>query len=95
MTLAIYGPGGFGRELLTAARREEGILFISDDPHEIDTEIEGVPVRSLASLVESGVGVSNTLRPDDPLWVVIAVAGSLIRRELASKVSDAGLAPGA
>ncbi len=92
MRLAIYGPGGFGRELLTAARPADGVLFISDDPREIGSVIEGAPVHALADLVEDEL--SKAAKPDRQLSVVIAVADSGVRRKLASRVSDAGLLAG-
>ena len=86
MTIAIYGPGGFGRELIqaNAARSAEGVVFVSDDPNEIGTVVEGVRVVSLAELADTG-------------WshgVVIAVAGADTRRRMADKVLAAGLSFG-
>lgn len=82
---AIYGPGGFGRELILAnpARSAEGVVFISDDVREIGSSVEGVPVLSLEEAARRGSPA-----------VVIAVADAHIRRKLAEKVAGLGLAFG-
>lgn len=41
MTLAIYGPGGFDRELVSFARGSREVLFISDSEVEISCTAEG------------------------------------------------------
>lgn len=69
MTLAIYGPGGFGRELASFARESRDVVFISDSQAEIGRRINDIDVHSLAS--------AKTL-PD--LEVVIAIADARIRR---------------
>lgn len=83
MHTAIYGSGGFGRELIQASggRTGEGVLFISDDPQEIGSMIEGIPVISLdqAALAYRSAAV------------VIAIADAQVRRSLAARVSAAGL----
>jgi sugar O-acyltransferase (sialic acid O-acetyltransferase NeuD family) len=47
--LVIYGSGGFGREVVTAARGRQ-VAFLSDTPAET---FAGVPVISLADLTET------------------------------------------
>lgn len=81
MHIAIYGPGGFGRELIraNAARSAEGVAFISDDFREIGSCVEGVPVLSLDQAIQKSAAV------------VIAVASAAIRRNIALKVAQAGL----
>jgi sugar O-acyltransferase (sialic acid O-acetyltransferase NeuD family) len=73
--LVIYGAGGFGREVVTAARgcgRE--LAFLSDTPA---PPFAGIPSISLAELT-----------PDDE--VVIAVADARMRRKLAERCSRFG-----
>jgi sugar O-acyltransferase (sialic acid O-acetyltransferase NeuD family) len=68
--LVIYGAGGFGREVVTAARavRRE-MAFLAD---EAGGDFDGIPILSFADL-----------RPDDEL--VIAVADPDARRRLAAR----------
>ncbi|HYC66633.1 acetyltransferase [Brevundimonas sp.] len=74
MTVAIYGSGGFGRELLPFAGPEP--LFVSDDPAEIGTSVEGVRVVRLQDVGD---------RP-----IVIAIADGQIRRRLAARLQNTG-----
>lgn len=75
MRLVIYGAGGFGREVVTAARNSgRGIAFLSDTPAE---PFAGAPVITLRDLA-----------PDDE--VVIAVADAAIRQKLAARCSRFG-----
>lgn len=105
MTIAIYGPGGFGRELImsNSARQQHDRLFISDDLTEIGSIVEGVPVYSLDQVARieaeaaedyarsvSG-GLSAPTEERRALTVVIAVAGFQVRRVLADKVAASGL----
>jgi sugar O-acyltransferase (sialic acid O-acetyltransferase NeuD family) len=68
--LVIYGAGGFGREVLTAARNDPRELVLMSD--EAQPPFDGVAVISFAEL-----------RDDDE--VVIAVADAGTRRALAGK----------
>ena len=74
MTLAIYGPGGFGRELASFARQSRDVVFISDSQTEIGRRINDIDVHSLAC--------AKTL-PD--LEVVIAISDARIRRMIVQK----------
>lgn len=74
MTLAIYGPGGFGRELASFARHSHDVIFISDSDAEIGRHINGIEVLSL----ESAKALAG-------LEVIIAVADAKTRRLLAQK----------
>ena len=68
--LVIYGAGGFGREVVTAARNDgREIAFLSDGP---------VPAFEGVNIIDAAA-----LRPDDEL--VIAVADGGIRAKLAEK----------
>lgn len=80
MTLAIYGPGGFGREIACFARRNRDVIFISDSSQEIGRSINGIPVLKFDNLLDRG-----------PVEIVIAVADSGIRRRLAQKCEDFGI----
>lgn len=105
---AIYGPGGFGRELIFAnsRRSSDGICFVSDDPTEIGGRAEGVPIFSLEQFaqMERSAIADHRSRADElripplslyrPTMVVIAVADSATRRRLADKVQAAGLIAG-
>lgn len=81
MRIAIFGPGGFGRELLNLARftleqsspggDSGGIVFVSDSP---GGEVAGVKV----------IGVDE-LEPDDRL--VLALGDSALRRRIAERLA--------
>lgn len=85
--LAIYGCGGFGRELIAPARAALGrmhrpasdLVFI-DDAAPVDTAIGGVEVRRF-----------ETLGPKDEY--IIAVGEGRVRETLAVKCDAAGLKP--
>lgn len=77
MTLAIYGPGGFGRELASFARYSRDVIFISDSDSEVGSCINGINVHSLTSAQDL-----------PKLEVVIAVADAQIRRRLVQKCED-------
>lgn len=85
--LAIYGPGGFGRELVpiaTQADRDAG--FVSDNTREIGSTICGLTVHSLeqlCSFYEAG-----------DIEAVIAVSDAKIRRGLAEKLAAVGINDG-
>ncbi|HMG48080.1 MAG TPA: acetyltransferase [Allosphingosinicella sp.] len=68
--LVIYGAGGFGREVVTAARFEDrDLVFMSDGPA---VDFGGIP----------HIGITD-LTPDDE--VVIAIADTAVRRRLAAR----------
>lgn len=73
--LVIYGAGGFGREVLTAARRDpREVAFLSDDP---GTQFDGIPIIRLADLGEGDA-------------IVVAVADPATRRLLAGRCRGFG-----
>lgn len=74
MSIAIYGCGGFGRELLPFAGPD--VVFFSDSPDEIGTLVEGVPVFALSG--------------GEDRQVVIAVASGKARRRMSARVENAG-----
>lgn len=76
MAIAIYGCGGFGRELISYAGADP--LFISDTLSDIGDSFEGVPCVALEDVPPDGL-------------VAIAVASAECRRRLAEKVTAAGL----
>jgi len=83
MKLAIYGPGGFGRELVQAANEwaaqsaQPGrIVFVSDDPRQVGTEICGLPVIGPGEL-------------DCP--TIIAIADAPTRRAIAARIDPGEL----
>lgn len=78
--LAIYGPGGFGREVAAFARRDRDVIFVSDDVAQIGTAINGLPVVAIDEV---------STRRD--MEVVITVADAATRRLLAEKCRVAGL----
>lgn len=79
MSIAIYGPGGFGREVASFLRRNEEVVFVSDDPGLIGSQINDLPVISFEQLIDANHQVCLT------------VADANIRRHLAERCSDAGL----
>lgn len=82
MALAIYGPGGYGREVASFARRFGAVVFVSDAADEIGKRINGVPVIGFPELASRS------------LPTCIAVADARIRRKLADKCDDAGVPAG-
>ncbi len=80
MRLAIFGPGGFGRELAAFARRDRSIVFVSDAADQIGSAVNGIPVLSL-----------HQLAAERDAEVVIAVADAATRRRIADRCQDAGL----
>lgn len=85
--IAIYGPGGFGRELINVAEHQGDVCFLSDSPDEIGKEVLGLPTRSLDEFARLAAGSAEAS-------VVIAVADAGLRRKLADKVAAAGLRVG-
>lgn len=81
MDIAIYGPGGFGRELLNMAREavvpsRGTVIFLSDDVEEIGRDVCGTAVLS----------AEHNTTP-----AVIAVADAKVRRRLAQRISACDL----
>lgn len=79
MKLAIYGAGGFGRELVAIAREQApdaDVIFVSDDPSQIGKTICGLPVMDAATL-------------DRP--AVLAMADASLRRMLADRIEPFSL----
>jgi sugar O-acyltransferase (sialic acid O-acetyltransferase NeuD family) len=79
MRLAIYGAGGFGRELVAIAREQApdaDVIFVSDDPSQIGKTICGLPVMDAATL-------------DRP--AVLAMADASLRRMLADRIEPFSL----
>lgn len=81
MKVAIYGMGGFGREILPLVRLQRGpdadIVFV-DDHRSVQT-VNGVPVISFEQAA------------DDRRAFTIAVAAPAIRRAIAEKCVSAGV----
>ncbi|NJC41291.1 sugar O-acyltransferase (sialic acid O-acetyltransferase NeuD family) [Brevundimonas alba] len=83
MKIAIYGPGGFGRELvrsaLDAVEAAGGgsVVFVSDDPSEIGGVVCGLPVIGPDAL-------------DCP--AVVAVGDAAVRRRIADRITAGSLA---
>lgn len=86
MKIAIYGPGGFGRELIPVARSHADVCFLSDSESEIGVDVLGVPTYSLREFADAEGGNDAS--------VIIAIADAAVRRNLAQKVTDAGLRAG-
>lgn len=86
--LAIYGSGGFGRELIASARlalqragREQSeLVFIDDNPALTCEVIEEVPARTL-----DGLGVGDEF--------ILAVGDGKVRAKLEARCLAAGLTP--
>lgn len=81
MDIAIYGPGGFGRELVNIAREavapsQGAVVFLSDDAEEVGRTVCGVPVLPAG---------------DGAVPAVIAVADAQVRRRLAQRISACSL----
>jgi sugar O-acyltransferase (sialic acid O-acetyltransferase NeuD family) len=93
MQLAIYGAGGFAREVAGPARvrlkaesasqtDDDAVVFISDRLEEIGTVIDGIRVVSFEDLT----GPHHCKRN-----IVIAIADSSVRREIAARCQAHGL----
>ncbi|KVP97593.1 acetyltransferase [Burkholderia ubonensis] len=89
--IAIYGCGGFGREILPLARLHQartstslasGIVFVSDTPSEIGTRQNGVEVISFDALI--------TPEHRDRK-VVVSLGSSTARRTLVQRCESEGL----
>lgn len=80
MKLAIYGSGGFGRELVQSALEAVGpsgqVVFVSDDPDQVGQMVCGLPV----------VGPDQLDCP-----AVIAVGDPAVRRSIADRITAGSL----
>lgn len=81
MKIAIYGPGGFGRELVQAAHDAVAasggqVVFVSDNPEEVGQTVCGLPVIGAGAL-------------DCP--AVIAIGDAAIRRRIADRITAGSL----
>lgn len=77
--LAIYGLGGYGREVASFARRMGDVWFVTDSLGDQGKLLNGVPVIGFEQLVEHS------------LPTCIAVADASVRRRLAEKCREAGI----
>jgi sugar O-acyltransferase (sialic acid O-acetyltransferase NeuD family) len=86
MKLAIYGAGGFAREVAPLALEgpESDVVFVSDVAEEVGTTPNGIRVLSYPELVAR----------ERDRRVVIAIADKAVRRALAEKCEKDGLAFG-
>lgn len=80
--LAIYGLGGYGREVASFARRMGEVWFVTDTLDDHGTQVHGIPVIGFRELAERG------------LPTCIAVANATVRRRLADKCRDADIPEG-
>lgn len=78
--LAIYGAGGFARELVGMASSS---VFVSDNPEEIGQQITGIRVLSFDEL--------KTLANEDRVETVVAIAEASVRRKICDRLTAAGL----
>jgi sugar O-acyltransferase (sialic acid O-acetyltransferase NeuD family) len=82
--IAIYGAGGFGRELAWLAEScEEAydvVCFVDDDPAKIEKKINGLPVLDMANLKHkfSGIGMA------------VAIGSSSTRQAVIERLEAAG-----
>lgn len=83
MTLAIFGPGGFGRELVAIAT---DICFVSDDPAQVGTSIFDVEVIDLSELVRRAQHTDMS--------AVVAVANGAQRRAIFDRLEAEGIRHG-
>jgi sugar O-acyltransferase (sialic acid O-acetyltransferase NeuD family) len=85
--VAIYGAGGFGREVAWLAEealpRMRVSAFIDDAASEETPAVNGIPVRSLESFTRQNPGTA----------FVVAVGDSATRTRMAMRAEQAGLVP--
>lgn len=81
--LAIFGTSGFAREVLPLVRHENGmadIVFVDDNQDLLGSRVAGVPVVSFDEAASAGRKFT------------IAIADQSVRRRLAKRCEDQGLA---
>ena len=80
--VAIYGAGGFAREVAWLAESSDldVVCFIDDDPHQRGKTLNGIPVIGLEDAKEQ--------YPDASL--VVAVGSPQVREKMAKKAADWG-----
>ena len=79
--VAIYGAGGFAREVAPLARAySEDVVFVSDDPAQIGTSLNGLRVIGF-----------DALRRDPDRLISITVADGPTRRLIAERCRAEGL----
>lgn len=76
-SIALYGCGGFGREMLSLLSSED-IVFISDDPREIGIEVYGIPVLNKESF----------LSYEKNRQVLVTIANPTIRRKICMELEQ-------
>ncbi len=82
---AIYGCGGFGREVLPLLpAKNASTIFVSDTALDVGTKVNGVPVVSFQDLI-------THYRQHE---VVVAVGEAHHRRNIVAKCKNAGLSIG-
>jgi sugar O-acyltransferase (sialic acid O-acetyltransferase NeuD family) len=83
--LAIYGAGGFGREMalmvaqINAVRRQWQVIGFFDDGKKAGETIDGLKVLG---------GIDTLNKWDKPLAVVIALADSPVRKAVIEKITN-------
>ena len=82
--IAIYGAGGFGREVAWLAESCDGpyevVCFVDDDPAITGKEINGIPVLSPEGLKQKYPGIS----------VVAAIGAPSVRQAVMEKMAANG-----
>ncbi len=82
---AIYGCGGFGREVLPLLKEKNAsVVFVSDSEQDATTIINGTTVISFEALVNHY----------DHYNVIVAIGDAQIRRQIVMKCKHAGLTMG-
>lgn len=79
MSIAVYGPGGFGREVASFLRLTNDVVFVSDQEGEVGTLRNGLPI----------IGFDQLRSEAHP--TCIAVADAADRRRMAEKCDAAGI----
>ncbi len=85
-TLAIYGSGGFAREVLwliqsTLSETTQVICFIDDNPNVQGATIHNLPVLSFADVVERFPSIK----------IITAIGSPDVRQKLTQKIYESGL----
>lgn len=80
--LAIFGAGGFAREVAPLAGPDADLVFVSDIKEQHNQLINGHPVTSFDELVAPS---------ERDRRVVIAIGSTVVRQQIASRCEAAGL----